>query len=459
MISTSTITDRDEALRYLYGRIDYERTLTIPYHQQRLKLDRMRRLLDRLDNPHLDRPVVHIAGTKGKGSTAAMIAAILSAAGYTIGSFTSPHLQRLEERFAIDAMPCGEDDFVALVDRLRPEVEAIDRQTDGDGPTYFEITTAMAMLYFSQRGVDAALMEVGLGGRLDATNVCQPVLSVITSISFDHEKQLGSTLASIAREKAGIIKPGVPVVSGVREDEPRAEIARVCREHGSRLIQRGVDFDSRYLAPKEVESSAATGRVTFSLIGRDDAEYDLGLLGRHQGANAAVALATIQQLRTQEWRIPDEAIRQGLATVRCPARVEVLTRRPTVIVDAAHNVASVEALWNVLAESFSARRRGMVFASTQDKNLAGMLKVLLPHFDRVIFTQYTNNPRAVPAEELAALAERLQVELPRCATWSVCDDVATACDDLCGWAGPDDLICATGSFFTAAEVRAHLISS
>jgi dihydrofolate synthase/folylpolyglutamate synthase len=176
MISTSTITDRDEALRYLYGRIDYERTLTIPYHQQRLKLDRMRRLLDRLDNPHLDRPVVHIAGTKGKGSTAAMIAAILSAAGYTIGSFTSPHLQRLEERFAIDAMPCGEDDFVALVDRLRPEVEAIDRQTDGDGPTYFEITTAMAMLYFSQRGVDAALMEVGLGGRLDATNVCQPVL-------------------------------------------------------------------------------------------------------------------------------------------------------------------------------------------------------------------------------------------------------------------------------------------
>ncbi len=233
------------------GRINYERTATVPYNQRQLKLDRMRQLLVRLGQPDAGMKIVHVAGTKGKGSTSAMIAAMLTAAGYRTGVFSSPHLERIEERFAVDGQPCAAEELVVLVDRLRPVVQAMDEEAmrEGDstaGPTYFEITTAMALLHFVERKVDAAVLEVGMGGRLDSTNVCLPVVSVITSISFDHMKQLGNTLAAIAREKAGIIKPGVPVVCGATEPEAQAVIGAVAREHGCRLIQLGEDFTFQY---------------------------------------------------------------------------------------------------------------------------------------------------------------------------------------------------------------------
>ncbi|MEX0613266.1 MAG: Mur ligase family protein, partial [Pirellulales bacterium] len=207
---------RQAALHWLMGRINYERTALIAYQERQLKLDRMRQLLTRLGQPDAGMKIVHVAGTKGKGSTAAMIAGMLTAAGYRTGLFSSPHLERIEERFAVDGQPCTADELVALVNRLRPVAHAMDEEAaaDGDptaGPTYFDVTTAMALLHFVEREVDAAVLEVGLGGRLDSTNVCLPAVSVITSISFDHMKQLGNTLAAIAREKAGIIKPGVPV--------------------------------------------------------------------------------------------------------------------------------------------------------------------------------------------------------------------------------------------------------
>src|SRR5262245_30142218 len=228
---------RQAALDWLMGRINYERTAFIPYQDRQLKLDRMRQLLTRLGQPDAGMKIVHIAGTKGKGSTSAMIAGILTAAGFRTGLFSSPHLERIEERFAVDAEPCTAAELVALVDRLRPVVRSMDEEAaaEGDaagGPTYFEATTAMALLHFVERGVDAAVLEVGLGGRLDSTNVCLPAVCVITSISFDHTKQLGNTLASIAREKAGIIKPGVPVVCGVTDLEPQSVIAAIAREHG-----------------------------------------------------------------------------------------------------------------------------------------------------------------------------------------------------------------------------------
>ena len=235
------------ALRFLMDRIDYERTLSMPCSEEAFKLDRMRELLRRLGDPQNRMPIVHVAGTKGKGSTAAMMAAVLSAAGYRTGLFTSPHLDRVEERIVIDGQPCSAEELAALVELVRPAVEALDRETEVEkgtgpicrndpegaahklelspcpplGPTYFEIITAAALCHFARRRVDAAVLEVGLGGRLDSTNVCTPAVSIITSISFDHVKQLGDTLAAIAAEKAGIIKPGVPVVSGVTADEPR----------------------------------------------------------------------------------------------------------------------------------------------------------------------------------------------------------------------------------------------
>ncbi len=248
---------REAAIDWLMRRINYERTAFVPYCSRQLKLDRMRQLLTRLGQPDAGMKIVHVAGTKGKGSTSAMIAAMLTAAGYRTGVFSSPHLERIEERFAVDGVPCSADELVALVNRVIPIVRAMDEEagepasagdeaTSDAGPTYFEITTAIALLHFVERHVDAAVLEVGLGGRLDSTNVCLPVVSVITSISFDHMRQLGNTLASIAREKAGIIKPGVPVVSGVIDPEPQAVIAQIAREHGCRLIQLGRDFDFQY---------------------------------------------------------------------------------------------------------------------------------------------------------------------------------------------------------------------
>ena len=235
-VDTTLSIRRADALQFLLGRENYERWQKMPYDPARMGIERMRQLLEAIGSPQENLPIVHVAGTKGKGSTAAMIAAALSAAGYRTGLFTSPHLERIEQRIAIDGQPCTAEEFTALLELLRPAVDTLDRRAaEGrSGPTFFEIVTAMAFLHFSRKKVQAAVLEVGLGGRLDATNVCQPTVSVITSISFDHTQQLGNTLAAIAGEKAGIIKPGVPVVSGVVQVEARNVIRQACQKTGSR---------------------------------------------------------------------------------------------------------------------------------------------------------------------------------------------------------------------------------
>ena len=450
--------DYQDALSFLYGRIDYERA-AMPYGSRALKLDRMRELLERLGNPQERLPIVHVAGTKGKGSTSAMIAAALSAAGFSTGLYTSPHLERLEERFAVDGRPCGADELVELTDALRPvvaEMECQARSADPDetGPTYFELTTAIGLVHFARRGVDAAVLEVGLGGRLDSTNVCVPRISVITSISFDHMKQLGHTLEAIAREKAGIIKPGVPVISGVTAEGPRGEIELVAQAAAAPLVQLGRDFDFAYHAAAAVDDEPVWPTIDFVSHTQGRERYRqgvrLGLLGPHQGANAAIALATLDELTSQGWSIGEDALRRGLADVRWPARVEVVARRPTIVLDAAHNVASILALVQTLEQSFSARGRILVFATTQDKQVSEMLRVVLPHFDRVILTRYQNNPRGVPPEELAACARQIG-DLPI----EVCPNPPAAWRAARESASDDDLICVTGSFFIASEMRAE----
>ncbi len=451
---------REAALQFLHERVNYERWVCGPSHVREFKLDRMRELLDRLGNPHQGLAIVHVAGTKGKGSTAAMIGAISTAAGYKTGLFTSPHLDRVEERLAINGQPCTSEEFADLVERMMPIVQAMDRAAGARvpaeiGPTYFEITTAMALLHFVQQHVALAVLEVGLGGRLDSTNVCQPRVSVITSISFDHVKQLGNTLEAIAREKAGIIKPGVPVVSGVVDSEPQKVIRQACWERGCRLIELGHDFEFTYQAPRECESPSLLGSMSFTwkAPGREWTSQDLPLrlLGRHQAANAAVAMAVLTELAQNGWTISDQALRTGLGTVNWPARVEVISRRPVVVVDAAHNLASIDALVRALDESFSARRRLLVFATTQEKDLRGMLTRLAGHFDHVILTRYTNNPRGVPAEELASLAWELTGQ-----RYQVCHDPAAAWDEIRRLATPEDLIVVTGSFFIATEMRREI---
>jgi dihydrofolate synthase / folylpolyglutamate synthase len=451
---------QNEAMAFLMSRIDYERASTIPYDKMEFRLDRMRELLSLLDNPQERLKIVHVAGTKGKGSTSAMIASVLSAAGYRTGLYTSPHVDRVEERLIIDGERCGEGDFIALVERLRPIVRQLDlsrqRTTGEPGPTYFEITTAMALEYFAWKQTDFAVLEVGLGGRLDCTNVCQPLVSVITSISFDHTEILGNSLEEIASEKAGIIKDRVPVVSGVVEEEPRQVISNVALQHGCKLMQLGTDFSYEYYPP------CKTDQFDVELLGTMD--YDcsamqlkgvkLALLGRHQAANAVVALTVLNELQNQGWPVPEMAIRRGLAKVYWPARVEIVGRQPTIVVDAAHNVASIQSLVATLKESFRARRRLLVFATTQGKDVRGMLQVLLPHFEAVILTRYVNNPRSVDPGELATLVGEMS-EAPR----FVCENPAAAWRKLSELITPDDLACITGSFFLAAEIRREITRS
>ena len=445
---------RTAALDWLMGRINFERTAFIPYQARQLKLDRMRQLLTRLGQPDAGMKIIHVAGTKGKGSTSAMIAAVLTAAGYRTGVFSSPHLEQIEERFAVDGQPCTADELVALVNRMIPVARAMDEEAAADGepsggPTYFEITTAMALVHFVERQVDAAVLEVGLGGRLDSTNVCLPVVSVITSISFDHMRQLGNTLASIAREKAGIVKPGVPVVSGVTDTEPQAVIAEAARDHGCRLIQSGREFSFEY----RKKSAAAEFDFWYKVAAQEFHlnSLVLAMLGRHQAANAAAALATISELRHQGWCISSDAIRSGLSRASLPGRVEILSSDPLIVLDTAHNPASAGALIETLSELSTRARRTLIVSISYDKDVLAIVNELAPHFDRIVVTQYQENPRAVPVQELlqivatAVAGSRVDVAIrptPKEA-WQFAIDSAAA----------GECICIAGSFYLAAEMR------
>jgi dihydrofolate synthase/folylpolyglutamate synthase len=454
--------DRDAAEQFLFSRIDYERSTVIPYGKRDFRLDRMVRLMAQLGDPQRELKVVHVAGTKGKGSTAAMIASVLTAAGYRTGLYTSPHLLHVEERLRIDGIQCSAPDFVDLVERIKPVVAQLDAEAAAEdppshGPTYFEIITAMALMYFADARVDCAVLEVGLGGRLDSTNICLPAVSVITSISFDHTKQLGSTLAEIAGEKAGIIKSGIPVVSGVVADEPREVIRHMAGQHGCRLVERGIDFDA--VVCESLPGATVADATRFNFVYRvaqhsqELCDARVPLAGWHQAENAAVALATIEELRRQHWDIDDAAVRRGLANVECSARVQMLMAKPLVVVDVAHNVASIEALLQAINLHKVTGKRRLIFATTKDKDTRGMLAQLLPQFDDIVLTRYCLNPRSVPVDELAALAD---LELANFANVRpivrVAEDLAGAWSLVKSQAAENDLIVVTGSFFIVAEL-------
>lgn len=455
-------TDAAASLAFLYGRINYERSPPRSPRQPGLNLKRMRELVARLGNPQEAAPIVHIAGTKGKGSTAAMIASVLTAAGYRTGLYTSPHLERLEERINIDGSICSPQELVDLVDALRPVVCEMDReagQRGGHGPTFFEITTAMAMLQFARRRVDAVVLEVGLGGRLDSTNICSPAVTVITTIGLDHVRQLGGTLAAIAREKAGIIKPGIPLISGVTQPEPQAVIKGVAAEQRAPACFLGDDFDFEYWAPQAVDRGEPTaGRLDYRRLdgeGRRLEGVRLGMLGRHQAINASVAIATLQQLQSLGWEITESALRRGLAGAHCRGRVEILSRRPTIVLDTAHNDSSIEALVAAIDESFAAPRRILLFAATRDKDLRGMLLRLLPKFETIILTRYVENPRGVPPEELKAAVDEIVGSgvIQPAPLVRVCDRPTEAWNLCQSLMTPEHLVCVAGSFFLAAEIR------
>lgn len=440
----------EQAIEFLFSRVNFERLAGTLYSADDFKLDRMREFLRRLGDPQEAIPAVHIAGTKGKGSTAAYVASILTAAGIRTGLFTSPHISAFEERMAVDGVVPTRDELAALVRSIADVVSDLDKTPGRMSPTYFEIATALAWRYFRQKDAELVVLETGMGGRLDATNVCRPAVAAITTISRDHTRQLGSSIEQIAREKAGIIKSGVPVVSGVAAPAARAVIEETCREQRAPLFQLGEDFHYRYLPPV----GGSEGQAAVRTWGDDWRGFRLPLVGEHQAANAAVAVAMVRLLAEQGWPIAAGTIAEGLSRVRWPGRIEVVGRDPTVIVDTAHNWAAIAALLRTLDESFPARRRILIFAATRDKDVAGMLRQLLPRFDCVILASYQNNPRNVPAGELRQIAESLG-DRP----------LHTAEDPSGAWklarrlAAREDLICVTGSFFIAAELRELILDS
>jgi dihydrofolate synthase/folylpolyglutamate synthase len=417
----------------------------------------MRRLLAELGNPERRFPVAHVAGTKGKGSTVAMLAEILHEAGYTVGRYMSPHVHRIEERIWVGGRLITAADFVAACEQVIPTVEHLDlgyRHRGLRGPTWFEVVTAAAFIHFARARVDIAVLETGLGGRLDATTVSHPLVSVITSISLDHMALLGDTVAAIAGEKAGIIKRGCPVVCGALHPDARRVIATVAARRRAPLLQLGRDF--------RVAESAAEGPARGSVeIVVPDAEaptarrrYELAMIGRHQADNAALAIIAADVLARRDFPAPPAALARGLARVRLPARIERVAERPLVICDAAHNVASMQSLLETVAPLLESRRhRALVFAASADKQIEEMLACARGRFDHVIVTRYLRNPRACDTERLKEACVKVGLPQPR-----VADSPEEALRIARSRVGREGVVVVAGSFFLAGEIAAALRS-
>jgi dihydrofolate synthase / folylpolyglutamate synthase len=421
----------DEALAFWYGRINFEVKSAKPSD---LKLERMRAFLDRLGRPQDRLRIVHVTGTKGKGSTVAMIAAMLRAAGYRVGQFTSPHLVEVNERMSVNGTPISRDELASLIAELVPIVRDLEGR-DPVGPTYFEIGTALGFLHFVRRRVDVAVVEVGLGGRFDSTNVCEPLVAVLTSVGYDHMAQLGRTLAEIAYQKAGIFKRGVPAVCGALPPEAEAVVRSVAGELRCPLRMAGREFQYVYDPPNRVTLATASGshRVT------------LAMPGEHQSANAAVAVAAIECLREAGMSVSEAALRLGLETAACPGRVEIVRRSPTVILDTAHNGPSARALVRTLRELVpEARRKLCVFAVSSDKDHGEILGILDDYFDEFHLTRYSNNSRSARPDSLRALVRKPS---------TIHERAADAWRAARGSAGDGDLVCVTGSVFLAGELN------
>ena len=428
-----------ESLRYVLSFTDFEKLPGSAYSAANFDLRRMAELLSLRGNPHLSPRTIHIAGTKGKGSTAAMIASALCAAGYRTGLYTSPHLHTFRERVTVDGEMIAEETFAALADRVRPAVEEVNRRHDYGELTTFEILTAVAFSFFDEQGVDLQVLETGLGGRLDATNIASPELCVITSISRDHSEVLGDTLAEIAGEKAGIIKRGAQVISAPQHPDAAGVIEDACRRNETTLVVVGRDVTWRKL------TSDLSGQ-SFEVEGTTDSyKLTIPLLGAHQLENAATAVAALEALGVES-----SAIDMGLSRVRWPGRLEVLKQEPVLMVDAAHNADSARRLKEAIAEYFDYDRLILIIGASSDKDVAGMVAELTPISSTVIATR-SRHPRALALEPLLDELRREGIE------GTVSENVGDAVERALSIAGAKDLVCVTGSLFVAAEAREHIL--
>jgi dihydrofolate synthase/folylpolyglutamate synthase len=432
--------DYKAALAYINTFINSEKSPDFSRQARFYNLERISRLLAKLGNPHRRLKVVHVAGSKGKGSTAALIASILTHAGYKIGLFTQPHLITPRERCRINSRLISEEEFAGYVGRLKPSIEAVAESESIGQVSFFEIYTALAFTYFADNAVDFAVVEVGLGGRLDATNVVDPLVSVITPISLEHTAILGDTHEAIAKEKAEIIKPSRPVILAPQLSEAQAVFETVAAD-------RDAPMD-------EVERDIHLKRKDWSLNGQafdlttQSAFYPdlfLPLLGEHQAINAATAIACIERIRQEGYKVPRTSIYGGLKAVRWAGRMQVVGQSPVILLDGAHSPTSAEALCKAIREVFRYRRLILVVGLMRDKDLQAIGQVLCPFADEIIATQAFDNPRVTPAEEIAQAWSETGTIL------HVCPSVREAIPLAQSIATTSDLICVAGSIYIVGE--------
>lgn len=428
----------DEALAYLTSLLSVDRTPQAPATV--VKLKRVEELLGRVGNPHRGVPSVLVAGTKGKGSTAAMLASIMERSGLKVGLYTKPHLVEYRERIRINGTLISPPALVGVVEQLQPHIDAMAGHSAGL-PTYFDVAVAMAFQYFAAQRVDLAVMEVGLGGRLDATNIADPLVSVITPISYDHMEVLGTTLDAIAREKAGIVRRQGTVVSAPQLPEPLAAIIDVCAREKAHLWL--VNERMRWTI---VESTLHGQTITLAGPHTDYGQVALPLLGHHQVINAATAVAAAEALRDRGIPFVREAVRTGLEGVQWPARIEVLQDRPLVVLDVAHNPASIGALRQVLEEQFHGRRIILVFGMIATHDYRASTSLIAPLADVAIVTS-PHHLRPLPASVLAEEVRRYVARV------EVLEDRFAAVERALALAKPDDVVVVTGSFFLVGEIR------
>ena len=429
-----------ETLDYLYSYIDFSLQKASRYSPDRFDLGRMRDFMALLGNPQSDYCIIHVAGTKGKGSVAALCANAIHQSGLKAGLYTSPHLEDYAERIQVDGIPIPHEELVTLVDEIKPQI------ANSPEITTFEITTALALLYFSRLKVDVAVLEVGLGGRLDATNVCEPEVTVITSISYDHTYLLGETLAEIAGEKAGILKPGIPLVLSPQVEEARRSILHIAAERSTPVVEVGRDYlyrpldKSRTGQQLEVWSAGSYGKESSQV------ELSIPLLGDHQLVNAATAYAALMVARENGIEVSVPGIKEGFRSVQWPGRFEILQQDPAMIIDSAHNQDSAQKLHKVLQDYFPGQKVVLVFGASEDKDISGMLGELKPAVHQIVATK-SSHPRAADPEDLAALAEKLNI---KAVASSAVEDAMTEAERL---AGGSRIILVTGSIFVAAAAR------
>ena len=437
----------DRAIRYLFDKTDYERQRHLRYNVTTFDLGRMEKLLRAVGNPHKKFPTVHIAGTKGKGSTATMLARMIEANDYSVGLYTSPHVTSLRERIVVDDRKIVRKDLVSLVNRIHIPVERMDK--NGDCPTFFEIFTAMAFMHFANKDVDIAVIETGLGGRLDSTNVIKPSLIGITSISIDHPNLLGETIDLIAKEKAGVIKRGIPVITVKQDPIAMKTLKRHATSVNAPLSVTGRDIDFSY----RFESSREHGPHNRICITTPSSRFEhlrVPLPGEHQAINCGLALAMLDSLKNQGYEISDEKAIAGLKKVSLDGRMEIIAHDPRILIDVAHNAASIKALIHAIGQHVPYDSMVVIFGCNSDKDVRGMLDQLQYGADKVIFTR-SNTPKAMYPQDLADMYTDICGKMCQTAM-SVREAVRVATNAVT----KEDLICITGSFYLVGQAKVQL---